>query len=292
MLNKMLLTDQAEGLRQLQKKHNTQVIAVTAGKGGVGKSNVSVNLALALANKQKRVMLFDGDLGLANLDVLLGLSARYNLSHVLNNQCEFKDIILNGPNGIKLVPSASGIEKMIGLDSLAYSGIVSAFNQVTDPLDYLIVDTAAGIAEDVSCFCRSAQEVVVVVCDEPTSITDAYALIKVLSKKNDIKRFHIIANMTREPFQGLKLFQKLYRVAELYLDVTLHYMGAIGYDELVHKAIKKQQGVITAYPSCLASRHIKKIADKISNWSASTSSVKQSAFFLERFIENRISETT
>lgn len=288
MLNTAFITDQAEGLRQLNDTQ-PKVIAVTAGKGGVGKTSVSINLALALAKKNKRVMLFDGDLGLANIDVMLGLNAKYNLSHVIDNECDFKDIILDGPLGVKIIPSSSGIEKMTNLGSKAYSGIISAFNSLTDPLDYLIVDTAAGISEDVCSFVYSAQEVIVVVCDEPTSITDAYALMKVLSKRYHIKKFNILANMVREPSQGRSLFSKLYRVSEQFLDVTLNYLGAISYDDFVYQSVRKQQAVLMAYPNSVISRDIKKIAEKICLWPKARQIVDKQSFFLERLLEYQYS---
>lgn len=292
MFNNAMALDQAEGLRHLSRGKATRVIAITAGKGGVGKTNVSVNLALTLAKQNKKVMLFDGDLGLANIDVLLGLNAKYNLSHVLDDKCELKDIILTGPYGVKIVPSSSGIDKMTNLGSRAYSGIISAFNTITEPLDYLIIDTAAGISEDVCSFSRSAQELIIVVCDEPTSITDAYALMKVLSRRYHIKKFHILANMVRESSQGRNLFSKLYRAAEQFLDINLDYMGAISYDEFMHMAVKKQQGIIDAYPNALASREFKRITDKILNWPKGRHDIDKQNFFLEQLLQCQLDKSS
>lgn len=284
MLNRAINADQADSLRELKQKKVTKVIAVAAGKGGVGKSTVSVNLALALAQQDQRVMLFDGDLGLANIDVMLGLNARYNLSHVIDNVCQLPDIILNGPLGLKIIPSSSGIDKMVKLGSQGYAGIVNAFNYITCPLDYLIVDTAAGITDDVCSFSRSAQQVIIVVCDEPTSLTDAYALMKVLSKKHKITKFHVLANMIREPGYGRHLFSKLYRVAEQYLDITLSYLGTIPFDEYIHQAIKKQQGVVTAFPDAVGAKQFKKIAGLINAWPEENQDIDNQRFFLEKYL--------
>jgi len=175
--------------------HPVQVIAVTGGKGGVGKTNVSVNLALALADLGRRVMLMDADLGLANVDVLLGLSAKRTLEDVISGECELRDVLLQGPGGIRIVPAASGIQSMVQLSPMQHAGLIQAFSDISDNLDVLIIDTAAGIGDGVVSFVRAAQEVLVVVCDEPTSITDAYALIKLLNRDHGMNRFRVLANM-------------------------------------------------------------------------------------------------
>ena len=255
------IKDQAAGLRSLSRTKPVKVIAVTAGKGGVGKSNVSVNLAVCLAQQNQNVMLLDADLGLANVDIMLGLHTKYNLSHVIQGTCELSDIILHGPCGVRVIPAASGTEFMTQLSPAEHAGIIDAFNELTDDLDYLIIDTAAGISDTVLSFTRSSQELIVVVCDEPTSLTDAYALIKVMSKRYEWTNFHILANMVRSLKDGKDLFNKLFRVSEQFLDVQLNYLGAIPFDEHVHKAVKKQKPVVMAYPDSNASASFKELAD-------------------------------
>ena len=174
--------DRAAGLRRGAKGHAVRVMAVTSGKGGVGKTNVSVNLAAAMINNGKDVMLLDADLGLANIDVLLGLNPTYNLAHVLNGSRSLEEVIVKGPGGLKIIPAASGIKNMANLSPAEHAGLIKAFSELSDRLDVLVVDTAAGISDSVISFTRACQEVIVVVCDEPASITDAYALIKVLSR--------------------------------------------------------------------------------------------------------------
>ena len=189
--------------------HPVQVIAVTGGKGGVGKTNVSVNLALALADLGRRVMLMDADLGLANIDVLLGLSAKKTLADVITGECDLRDVLIQGPGGIRIVPAASGAQMMVQLSAAQHAGLIQAFSDISDNLDVLVVDTAAGIGDSVVSFVRAAQEVIVVVCDEPTSITSAYALIKLLNRDFGMNRFRILANMTHSPQEGRNLFAKL-----------------------------------------------------------------------------------
>ncbi|MCA0403210.1 MAG: MinD/ParA family protein [Proteobacteria bacterium] len=276
--------DQAEGLRGIERSKPVKVIAVTAGKGGVGKSNVSVNLAIALAKKNKKVFLLDGDLGLANIDVMLGLHARYNLSHVVQGRCHLSDILLEGPQGINIIPAASGTEFMTQLSPSEHAGIIDAFNELTDDVDYMIIDTAAGISDTVLSFVRSSQEIIVVVCDEPTSLTDAYALIKVMSKRYEWTHFHILANMVRSTKDGRELYNRLYRVAEQFLNVSLNYLGPIPFDEKVHEAVKGQKPVSIAYPNSAASLAISDIAMKVDGWPAKPFLGGNTSFFLERLV--------
>lgn len=283
---KKSLADQAAGLRKLSRNKPVKVIAVTAGKGGVGKSNVSVNLAVALAQQNKKVMLLDADLGLANIDIMLGLHTKYNLSHVIQGGCHLSDIILNGPLGIQVIPAASGTEFMTQLNSMEHAGLIDAFNELTDDLDYLIIDTAAGISDTVLSFTRSSQELIVVVCDEPTSLTDAYALIKVMSKRYEWKQFHILANMVRNIKDGRELFNKLLKVSEQFLDVQLDYLGAIPFDEHVHKAVKKQKPVLIASPDCEAAVSIREISEQVNQWHFRTSVGGNTSFFIERMISS------
>lgn len=278
------IIDQAAGLRNLSQTKPVKVIAVTAGKGGVGKSNVSVNLAVALAAQNNKVMLLDADLGLANVDIMLGLHTKFNLSHVIQGTCHLSDIILLGPNNIRVIPASSGTESMTQLSPTEHAGIIDAFNELTDDLDYLIIDTAAGISDTVLSFTRSSQELIVVVCDEPTSLTDAYALIKVMSKRYDWTNFHIVANMVRQLKDGRELFNKLLRVSEQFLDVQLNYLGAVPFDEHVHMAVKKQKPVVIAYPDSDAAAYLKELADNVGNWPTKPVLGGNTSFFLERLV--------
>ena len=278
------LSDQAAGLRNLSHAKSVKVIAVAAGKGGVGKSNVSVNLGVALAQNNNKVALLDADLGLGNIDIMLGLHAKYDLSHVIRGACRLKDIILQGPSGLQIIPAASGTEFMTQLREGRHADVLDAFNELTQDLDYLIIDNGAGISDTVLNFTRSAQELIVVVCDEPTSLTDAYALIKVMSKRYKWSSFHIIANMVRSEKDGRDLFNKLYRVSEQFLNVQLDYLGVIPFDEHVHKAVKSQKAVLMAYPDSNASCAIRDIASGVSKWPFKPLLGSNSSFFLERLV--------
>ena len=197
MLEGLQKSDQAQGLRTLKKRRPVKVIAVSGGKGGVGKTNVSANLAVAMAALGRKVMILDADLGLANVDVLYGLQPRATLADVVRGDCMLDEVVLEGPLGVKVVPGASGLMDMSELTGQALAGIVHSFSDYHDDLDVLLIDTAPGITGDVLQFAQAAHEVMVVVRDEPTSITDAYAVIKVLSGERDVNRFRVVTNMTR-----------------------------------------------------------------------------------------------
>ncbi len=284
MANFDLGTDQAEGLRQMARRQPVQVVAVTSGKGGVGKTNVSVNLAVALADAGKRVMLLDADLGLANVDVLLGLQPEYNLSHVLKGEQALEDIIVPGPGGIGIVPASSGIKSMAELSPAEHAGLVRAFSDLGSDLDVLLIDTAAGISDSVISFTCASQEVVVVVCDEPASITDAYALIKLLSREYGVDRFRILANMTHSPQEGRALFAKITRVTDRYLNVFLDYLGEVPHDGYVRKAVQRQKAVVEVYPGSKAAQAFKRLAQATEKWPRPTQANGHMQFFVERLV--------
>lgn len=284
--------DQAAGLRDMRNTDKpVRVIAVTSGKGGVGKTNVSVNLAMSLCAQDKKVVLMDADLGLANVDVLLGLSPQRNLGHVINGESSLEDVIAIAPQGLQIVPAASGIAQMANLGAAEQAGLIQAFSELSHRLDVLIVDTAAGISPSVLSFSRASQEVIVVVCDEPASITDAYAMIKVLSRDHDQTRFHVLANMAHSTAEGQELFRKLVRVTDRFLDVILDYVGAIPYDEYIRKAVQKQRAVVDAYPGSKAAIAFKKIAQTVDKWPITEGAAGHLQFFFERLVERRGEET-
>lgn len=279
------MSDQAAGLRRMAKQKPVQVMAVASGKGGVGKTNISVNLSLALVAMGKEVLLLDADLGLANVDLLLGLRAEHNLSHVITGERTLEEVIIKGPEGLNIIPAASGTQMMSELSPAQHAGVIRAFSELSTPIEILMVDVAAGISDSVVSFTKAANEIIVVVCDEPTSLTDAYALMKVLNTEHDIQRFNILANSVRSPKEGLNLFAKLTRVTDHYLDVTLDYMGAVPYDEYLIKAVKKQHAVIQSYPQSPSSMAFRKLAKKITTWPAPEQASGHLEFFVERLIQ-------
>jgi flagellar biosynthesis protein FlhG len=279
--------DQATGLKRMVQPEPVRVIAVTSGKGGVGKTNVSVNLACAMASSGKEVLLLDADLGLANVDVLLGLHPQYNLSHVLAGERSLEEVIVEGPVGLKVIPASSGVKRMVDMSAMEHAGVVRAFNELPYHFDVLVVDTAAGISDSVTSFVRASQEVIVVVCDEPASITDAYAMIKVLNREHGVQRFRVLANMARSIREGYELFTKMARVCDKFLNVSLDFMGSVPHDEQLRLAVQKQRAVVDLYPSSRAALAFKKLASKADNWPIPAEASGNVGFFVERLLNAR-----
>jgi flagellar biosynthesis protein FlhG len=240
-----------------------------------------------MSDAGKRVMLLDADLGLANVDVLLGLHPECNLSHVINGERTLEEIILAGPSGIMVVPAASGVKRLAELSTMENAGLIRAFSELNHDVDTLIIDTAAGINESVTSFSRAAQGVVVVVCDEPASITDAYALIKVLSLDYDVQHFRVLANQVYSAQEGRDLFNKISRVTDRYLDVTLEFIGVVPHDDYLRKAVRKQRAVVQAYPRSRSAVAFKKLAQKTDRWPVPCAAGGHLEFFIERLIQSR-----
>jgi flagellar biosynthesis protein FlhG len=266
-------------------RRNTRVIAVTSGKGGVGKTNVAANLAIAMAQAGENVMLFDADLGLANVDVLLGLQPRFNLAHVVRGEADIDCTIVEGPAGLRIIPASSGNRSMLDLPPRSQAAIVQSFSTLASPPDVLIVDTAAGIADGVARFTQAAHHAIVVVCDEPSSITDSYALIKLFSRDYGISHFHIVTNMTSGPADGRRLFDKLNTVSNQFLDVVLRHSGNIPHDTYLRKAVQEQRAVVDAYPRSFSGRAFRQLAEVVQRLPARAQARGTIEFFFERLIK-------
>jgi flagellar biosynthesis protein FlhG len=224
--------------------------------------------------------------------VVLGLNTRFHLGHVVSGECSLEDAIVTGPHGLQIVPAASGVKRMANLTDTEQAGIIRAFSDLYHRVDVMIVDTAAGLHDSVLTFSQAAQHVLVVVCDEPASITDAYALIKVLSREHGVRRFQILANQTRRSGEGPELFQKISRVCDRFLNVALEFAGSVPFDDYLRRAVQRQSAVVEAYPASISSIALKNLAVKADKWSVPQGARGHLEFFVERMVGARIGPST
>jgi len=242
------------------RRQTTRIISVTSGKGGVGKTNIVANLGYQLSRDGKRVLILDADLGLGNLDILLGLAPRYNLSHVLLGEKKIRDIVIEGPGGLRILPAASGIQELTQLSRDQKMCMLYELDQLLDTVDILLIDSAAGISSNVLDFSVSAQEIMVVVTPEPTSITDAYALMKVLSTKYAEKTCRLLVNQVSSEQEGREIFRQLNLVAQKFLAISMDYFGCILQDANLVRCVKQQRIVSQAHPDSPATHGFRNLA--------------------------------
>ena len=240
-----------------------RVIAVTSGKGGVGKTHISANIAYNLSKLGKRTLVLDADMGLANIDIILGLTPRFNLHHVLQGEKTLEEVIVEGPGEISILPAASGIQEMTELSQGQKLSLMEAINTLEESFDFMIVDTAAGIAGNVLYFSMAAKEIIVVVSPEPTSMTDAYAMIKLLYQKHAEKRILLLVNMVKNYQEAKEVYLKVSRATQHFLDLSIEYLGHIVYDEKVTESVRHQRALAEIYPRSKANQCIKNIARKM-----------------------------
>ncbi|MBI5639183.1 MAG: MinD/ParA family protein [Nitrospirae bacterium] len=244
-------------------KKYIRTITVTSGKGGVGKTNMVANLAIALRKAGKEVLVLDADLGLSNIDVLLDLAPKFNIQHVLQGEKSLRDVIVEGPCGIRILPASSGVQEMTELDEFQRMRLIEEFDAYDEDIDFLLIDTGAGISANVAFFCSASQEIIVVTSPEPTALTDAYALIKVLFTRYQEKDFRVLVNSARDASDALEVFRRLSLAAERFLNISLDYLGFIPRDESVARAVLAQRAVIDIYPGSSASAKITEIASRL-----------------------------
>lgn len=271
------MRDQANKLREIVNKVNNdnietsieslktsaKVITVTSGKGGVGKTNVTINLAIALSKLGYRVVVIDADLGLANIDVVLGIMPKYSLVDIIKNGKNVMDVLTTGPNKVKFISGGSGVEELTRLSQLELENFVRNIGLLDKIADVILIDTGAGISENVLRFAMAADDVVVVTTPEPTATTDAYALIKAIGVRNKNKTIRLLVNKTETAIEAQTAMQKLNNVAKKFLQVKLSFLGYISNDPFVSKAVKQQKPFAVIYPECTASKNLTEIAKKI-----------------------------
>lgn len=263
-----------------------RVIAVTSGKGGVGKTNLVANLAYALTRRNQRVLVCDADLGLANLDVLLGLTPRFTLQHVLRGEKRLRDVLICGPGGMRVLPASSGIQELTELTDAQRLMLLEAFDQLCERFDFLLLDTGAGISGNVLYFAVAAQEIIIVVTPEPTSITDAYAMMKVLSTRYAERSFKLVVNWVRSSKDAEAVYHRLLRVIGRYLNVRLEYLGYVLRDEKLVQAVKEQCAVLERYPTSSASLCFSSLGERLLEMAPSFEPKGSLQFFWRQLLEN------
>lgn len=265
--------DQAENLRNIIKRQNqkevtnARVIAVTSGKGGVGKSSVSINLAIQFTKMGKKVIILDADFGLANIEVMFGVIPQYNLSDMMFKGKELKDIVMEGPEGVKFISGGSGIARLVNLDKEQVKRLVSKLSDLENMADVIIIDTGAGISPSVMEFLVASPETILVTTPEPTSITDSYALLKALAMHENFRKgeanIKMIANRVNSENEARNLYEKLNMVVTKFLNVNIQYLGCVPQDNNIVKAVMRQQPVLLIYPNAVSTKHFEDIASRI-----------------------------
>lgn len=290
----MRSADQAGTLRGMRERLDgaagelhmpaTRVLSITSGKGGVGKTAVVSNVAVALARQGKKVLIIDADLGLANVDVVLGLAPQYNLNHFFNGERTLEEVMVEGPYGLKVLPAGSGVQQYTRLDGQLKMRLIESLDALTEVFDLVLIDTEAGISDNVTYFNVAAQDILVVTTPEPTAITDAYALMKLLSTQYHQKRFLLAVNSVREADEGLDVFEKLTMVSGRYLDIFLDYLGCIPFDRRMHESVRQQRVMVELYPEHKVARGFTGLAEALIEAPVNTQAQGTLQFFWKQFL--------
>jgi flagellar biosynthesis protein FlhG len=262
--------NQADGLREAMKeqrrsKRPLRVIGVTSGKGGVGKTNIAANLAVLAARQGQRVLIIDGDLGLANVEIVYGLRPRHHLGHLLSGDVTMREVLATGPAGVKVLPAGNGLQQLTRLDDGQRLRLVGALEELEDEFDVVFLDSGAGIGDNVLFFIGAAQEAMLVVSPEPTSLTDAYATIKVLCQDAGVRCFDIVVNQAANEAMARDIFQKLSAVASRFLDARVRWLGWVPRDENVHRSVMAQRALVELFPTSPATRALNGVIDALLN---------------------------
>ena len=261
MLRKLVQNKQSLNLGvEREPAHKSRVIAVSSGKGGVGKTNLSVNLAIALSQMGYRVLIIDADLGMANVNIVLGASAKYNLLNLIRDNVNVEDILAEGPCGVKFLSGGSGIEELANLTAFDLERIISKLNLCENLADIILIDTGAGLSKSVLNFLMAADDVILVTTPEPTAMTDVYAIMKAYSNQPDCSEVKLVVNLVTEPNEGIDVQAKLEKTALRFLNLNVTTLGEIKEDRNLVRAVKAQKPVVLSYPNSDVAKCIKKIA--------------------------------
>ncbi|MFH2047315.1 MAG: MinD/ParA family protein [Pseudomonadota bacterium] len=268
-----------------KKAKGPRVIAVASGKGGVGKTNIVVNLAIAFRRIGYRVLIFDADLGLANIDIIFGLNPKYNIENIINGEKELSQIIVKGPEGVDIIPASSGVQELTQLTEGQKINLLNEFDMLNRKYDLLLVDTGAGVSSNVIYFNLAADERMIVVTPEPTSVTDAYALIKILYFKYEIKNFYLILNMVNDEKEAKSVYDKFVKVVNRFMGgISIEYAGFIPRDNLLREAVARRKPVMRAFPEAKSCNSFRLLANHISKRDKNMQIDGNIKFFWKRLI--------
>lgn len=280
------MVDQAQSLRELvwKSRNKARVIAVTSGKGGVGKTSASVNLAIAIAARGSRVILLDADLGLANVEVLMGLSSLYNLEHVIDGERRMAEILVRAPGGIEIIPGSSGLAKVADLSAAGRQNLLQGLEDLQRLADFIIIDTMAGIGRNAVAFAAAADEVILVATPEPSAIVDAYAMLKTIHANRENAVVRLLVNMVGSDAQAKAVATKLSGVSQQYLGRSLSFLGCLPRDPHVSQAVMQSRPFTLIYPNAPAAKYIQVIAGRIVHEQPSAEPAREG--FLKRFAQS------
>lgn len=265
-----------------RSRHKSRVISVTSGKGGVGKTSLVTNLAIALAQRGNKVIIFDADLGLANVDILLDLKARYNLEHVVRGEKSISEIILDGPAGIRVIPASSGIPAMTSLTSFQIEQLIRGFYRLNEEADYILIDTAAGISTNVLSFVLASDQALIVTTPDPAAITDAYAVIKLIGSEDRQLDISLLVNMVNNPAEGMRVAENLSLVSRQFLKVSLDFPGSIPLDRNLSGSNRIRKPFILNNPNSPAAESIYRLAARLSQTSMHKKMAGDLKYFLHK----------
>jgi flagellar biosynthesis protein FlhG len=269
-----------------------RVIAVTSGKGGVGKTNIVGNLAIAFARMGKKILIIDADLGLANIDIIFNLRPRYNISHVINGEKQLSEVWVETPEKIKIIPAGSGFNNLTHLTEGQKLNLMGEFEALDDSVDIVLIDTGAGISSNVIYFNLAAEECIIVSTFEPTSITDAYAMMKVMFTQHGSRRFKLLVNMVKNADDAKSVYASLSRAAERFLKgVVVEYIGYIPADDYLSKAVIQRNTVMNLFPNAVSSKMFARLGRSLALSPRHPESDGNIQFFLKRFLDYKTEQT-
>jgi len=263
----------------------TKVVSVSSGKGGVGKTAVVANIGVSLAKKGSNVLILDADLGLANIDVVFGLTPPYNLNHFFSGEQELDAIMVEGPHGVRILPAGSGQQSFIHLDSDLKLKLLDGLDSLDMEFDFVLIDTEAGISENVTYFSTAAQEILLVTTPDPTAITDVYALMKLLFTSYHEKHFNLVVNMVKDEEEALDVYRKLSIVANRYLDISIDYFGSVPFNRQMAESIRKQQPIVELHPQSDTAQAFISLASHISSIAGARSPKGSVQFFWKKLLQ-------